>query len=45
MSDYTGWVHDDGCVVCPDCNEFISCSPDIPSILAAADAHQREQES
>lgn len=37
---YEGWIHDDGCAVCPRCNAFITCEPDIPSILAAADGHE-----
>ena len=41
---YEGWRHDDGCVVCPHCNEFITV-PDpgeIPDILRAADGHACE---
>lgn len=36
---YEGWIYHDGCVVCPRCNAFISCDPDIPSMLSAIPGH------
>lgn len=39
VNSWDGWVHYDGCVVCPICNEFTSCEDAISDILATIEAH------
>jgi hypothetical protein len=41
VTDYTGWKHFIGCVICPNpaCQEYISTEDDITSILATIQTH------
>ena len=39
MTTLDGWVYDDGCVICPVCNEFITCDPLVTEIIAAIPNH------
>jgi hypothetical protein len=40
MADYFGWTYYDDCLVCPVCNDFVSCDGVITDMLDAIDKHK-----